>query len=70
MLRHGPTRTDVCHPDGMDEQPEHEKTFTFSVNASGLIDALWKLRASMLFSWHPELTELDDQLDILYRGQI
>lgn len=55
----------------MDEQAEPgEKTFTFSVDTSGFIDALWKVRASILFGWNPELVELDDKLDILYRGQL
>lgn len=56
---------------GMDKQEEPgEKTFTFSVDTSSLVDGLWKVRAAILFGWNPELVQLDDELDIMYRGQL
>lgn len=56
---------------GMDKQEEPKlKTVTVTVDTSGLVDALWKVRAAVLFSWNPELVKLDDELDIMYRGQL
>jgi len=55
----------------MDEQREPgEKSVTISVDTSGFIEGLWKVRAAVLFGWNPELVALDDELDILYRGQL
>jgi hypothetical protein len=55
----------------MEQQPEPgQKTFTFSVDTSGFVDSLWKVRAALLFGWNPQLVELDDELDIMYRGQL
>lgn len=55
----------------MDQQPDpSKKLFTFTVDTSGFIDGLWKARANLLFGWNPELVELDDELDIMYRGQL
>ncbi len=55
----------------MDQPPEpSEKTVTVSVDTAGCIDGLWKARAALLFGWNPDLVDLDDDLDILYRGQL
>ncbi|MFF7147437.1 hypothetical protein ACFZAO_05110 [Streptomyces griseoaurantiacus] len=35
-----------------------------------IAEAARQIQEVLLFSGHPELTELDDELDILYRGQL
>jgi len=35
-----------------------------------MVVAVQQIQDIMLFGDHPELTELDDELDILYRGQL
>ncbi|MEV5451548.1 hypothetical protein [Streptomyces sp. NPDC052535] len=52
---------------GREEEPVQ---INVTVDTSGFIDALWKARANLLFGWNPELVELDDELDIMYRGQL
>ena len=57
--------------DDMEQQPEpNPKPITFSVDTSSFADGLWKVRAAMLFTWNPDLVDLDDELDIMYRGQL
>jgi len=53
----------------MDHEPK-PRMVTVSVDTSGYVDALWKVRASVMFGWNPELVELDDELDIMYLGQL
>lgn len=33
-------------------------------------DCAEQIQTTIVFGLHPELTELDDELDILYRGQL
>jgi hypothetical protein len=35
-----------------------------------IVEAVHGIQDVLLFGDHPELTELDDELDILYRGQL
>lgn len=50
-----------------DETPELEPvTIAITVNTSGFVEGLWKVRAAMLFSWHPEMVKLNDELSNLY----
>lgn len=35
-----------------------------------IAEAARQIQEVLLFDGHPELTELDDELDILYRGQL
>ncbi|MEU6462220.1 hypothetical protein [Streptomyces sp. NPDC046976] len=58
----------------MDSKPGPERPQrTVQVTVTGVAEALediGRLRASVLFAWHNDLVVLDDELDILYRGQI
>ncbi|MCX4976492.1 MULTISPECIES: hypothetical protein [unclassified Streptomyces] len=53
--------------------PEHPPHWRVRVHVSGVAAAiadLERFRANVLFTWHEDLVELDDELDILFRGQI
>ncbi|MFE7072610.1 hypothetical protein ACFU96_21265 [Streptomyces sp. NPDC057620] len=53
--------------------PEHssERMVTVEVtDVAAAIADLERFRANLLFSWHQDLVELGDELDILYRGQL
>jgi hypothetical protein len=35
-----------------------------------IVETVHQMKSVLLFGDHPELRELDDELDILYRGQL
>lgn len=35
-----------------------------------IVEAVHQIQDVLLFGDHPELTQLDDELDIMYRGQL
>ncbi|MFH9765228.1 hypothetical protein ACH4N4_30155 [Streptomyces microflavus] len=54
------------------EQPEErpKPLVRVTVDTSEYVDFLKRFRNAVTFTYHPDLTELDDELDILYRGQL
>lgn len=43
---------------------------SMSVDASSAVEGFWKARSAAFFALHEELVALDDELDIMYRGQL
>ncbi|WP_411147432.1 hypothetical protein [Streptomyces sp. A30] len=41
-----------------------------NVDVSAAIEGIEKFRATIFFAWHEDLVQLDDELDILFRGQL
>ncbi|MFE3484848.1 hypothetical protein [Streptomyces griseus] len=54
------------------EQPEErpKPVVRVTVDTSSFLKSVEKFRSNVLFAYHPDLTVLDDELDILYRGQL
>ncbi|MFE9850377.1 hypothetical protein ACFYPN_16410 [Streptomyces sp. NPDC005576] len=53
-------------------QPEEQRPRTVNVatDTASFKEGVEKFRSAMLFEYHDDLMELDDELDILYRGQL
>jgi hypothetical protein len=69
----------VCHPGGMDKpQPDfssqlqqvHAQVLSLRKTLEQFRECAEQIQTTIVFGLHPELTELDDELDILYRGQM
>ncbi|MYX67331.1 hypothetical protein K388_05614 [Streptomyces sp. KhCrAH-43] len=54
------------------EQPKEQPKplVRVATNTSSFIEGIQKFRSAVLFAYHDDLVELDDELDILYRGQM
>lgn len=72
----GPTRA-ACHPGGMERSEFSQRAAEMTERLKGLlalqqqiVEAVHGIQDALLFGDHPELTELDDELDTLYRGQL
>lgn len=52
------------------EQPAKRMVNVDVTGVAAAIEGLERFRANLLFTWHEDLVELDDELDILFRGQI
>lgn len=50
--------------------PRRSVEVSIQVDTSGIVNAARKFQAALLFDWHPDLELLDDELDVLYRGQM
>ncbi|MER6109307.1 hypothetical protein [Streptomyces hirsutus] len=53
--------------------PEQPPKRTVNVEVAGVaavIEGIERFRANVLFAWHQDLADLDDELDALYRGQL
>ena len=52
------------------EQPAKRMINMEVTGVAAAIEGLERFRASVLFTWHEDLVDLDDELDILFRGQL
>jgi hypothetical protein len=54
------------------DQPEERRRKTVAVTAdtASFKEGVEKFRSAVLFTYHDDLVELDNELDILYRGQL
>ncbi|WP_179894555.1 hypothetical protein [Streptomyces sp. f150] len=55
----------------MEHPEEHPKPVVrVTVDTSSFLKGVQKFRSNVLFAYHDDLVKLDDELDILYRGQL
>lgn len=54
------------------EQPEELPPLEveITIDCGPFTEQLRRVQAAMVFGYHPDLADLDDELDILYRGQL
>ena len=43
---------------------------TITADTGGLVNAMRRVENAIVFGWHPDLRNLDDELNALYRGQL
>ncbi|MER5302169.1 hypothetical protein ABT039_22300 [Streptomyces lasiicapitis] len=47
-----------------------QPTIRVHVDTTAALQDIERCRAALLFAWHDDLVALDDELDILFRGQL
>ncbi|MFJ4988816.1 hypothetical protein ACIP9H_34070 [Streptomyces sp. NPDC088732] len=53
-----------------EQDPPAKPTIRVTTDVAAALEALEKIRVGLVFSMHVDLLALDDELDILYRGQL